>query len=155
MIVLAFDPGSIEAGYAVLKKDSDISLITYGPISIPRSLDLGKRLKTTYKYVKDLIRVYQPNAIACEDQFSGKNVKTLMTLREITAILRLVSSEEGLPFYLYHPNTVKKQSVGDGKASKDKVMTEIKERFSIKETISNDISDAIAVGITFFNKADE
>ncbi len=142
-VVLSIDPGTRFTGYAVIDGEE---LRTYGCIEPQTSLDLGQRLVTISKYIRDLIRSYQPDIIVCEDQHGGKNTKTLMSLREVTGIVRLAAAEYNTEFKLIHATSIKKSVTGDGRASKDKVRDTVNGKYSVSITNDN-ISDAIAAGV--------
>ena len=152
MIIIAFDPGTYHTGYAILNDKSE--LLKYGVISSADRINLGKRLQTIYKYTTDLIRAYGPAVIACEDQFVGGNKKTALILREATAIIRLASTEWDVPFILYGNTDVKKAVCKDGRASKEKIREAVQKKFNV-EIKDNNITDAIAVGLTSLNKEQE
>ena len=105
---------------------------------------------TISKYIKDLIRAHNPTTIICEDQYGGKNTKTLMALREVTGVARLAAAEFNIDFYLIQATSIKKSVTGDGRASKDKVRNAINEKYQLQITNDN-ISDAIAAGVAHTN----
>lgn len=145
--ILSIDPGTRHTGYAILEGEE---LKKYGCIEPKSSLELGDRLMTISKYIKDLIRAHNPTTIICEDQYGGKNTKTLMALREVTGVARLAAAEFNIDFYLIQATSIKKSVTGDGRASKDKVRNAINEKYQLQITNDN-ISDAIAAGVAHTN----
>ena len=153
--VLALDPSSVETGYAIISNhNGDLKCEQYGSIEIPKSHELGRRLHNTRERINGLILMNKPDVVVCEDQFGGKNQKTLMTLREIVGVIRQVCYEHGITeddFHMYAPSTIKKSVTGHGKSAKDRVKKKVEERFNLPDIDNDNITDAIGVGITYFD----
>ena len=59
MVIIGFDPGLTNTGYAVLrKKNNDISLIECGLINPKKSKIISERLYTIFSQTSDLIKKF-------------------------------------------------------------------------------------------------
>ena len=80
MKILGIDPGTIVMGYGLIESDNDdIALIDFGAIVGPES-SIGERLSYLYRELLDIIQRYQPDAVAVEQPFVAKNVKSAMAI---------------------------------------------------------------------------
>ncbi len=152
-VILSIDPGTKCTGYSVFV---DGKLKKYGMIEPGDSISLGKRILAIHKRVCSLIAGYEPPEpskliVVCEDQYSGQNKKTAMTLREATAVIRLAAAQHGVEFYLCTATTVKKAVTGNGKASKQDVRDSVVEKTGVPKDLKSDVTDAIAVGLAYLD----
>ena len=68
MVIIGFDPGLTNTGYAVLrKKNNDISLIECGLINPKKSKIISERLYTIFSQTSDLIKKFEPSTIFVEN----------------------------------------------------------------------------------------
>ena len=74
MVIIGFDPGLTNTGYAVLrKKNNDISLIECGLINPKKSKIISERLYTIFSQTSDLIKKFN-NIIELKHQIR-KDIK--------------------------------------------------------------------------------
>ena len=148
MIILGFDPGLTNTGYAVLKKDSNnISLIESGLVRPKKGKILSARLFTIFSETSKLIENFCPNLVVVENVFYGKNVQSAIKLGQAKASIMLAAEKNNIDLIDYSPREIKQSIVGNGSASKEQVAFMVKKIFKIKDEAikSMDISDAIAV----------
>ena len=148
MIILGFDPGLTNTGYAVLKKDSNnISLIESGLVRPKKGKILSARLFTIFSETSKLIENFCPNLVVVENVFYGKNVQSARKLGQAKASIMLAAEKNNIDLIDYSPREIKQSIVGNGSASKEQVAFMVKKIFKIKDEAikSMDISDAIAV----------
>jgi len=154
MIILGIDPGTKTTGYGVVekgKRGSDLIGIAYGEIRMRRGEPLSACLKKIYDQLIEVIIKYAPNAIALEDIFYGKNVKSLIKLAQARGVIILAASHRNIPLYEYTPLEVKKAIVGYGRADKLQVQHMVRAILSLKESPPLDASDALAIAICHSN----
>ena len=154
MIILGIDPGTKTTGYGVVekgKRGSDLIGIAYGEIRMRRGEPLSACLKKIYDQLIEVIIKYAPNAIALEDIFYGKNVKSLIKLGQARGVVILAASHRNIPLYEYTPLEVKKAIVGYGRADKLQVQHMVRAILSLKESPPLDASDALAIAICHSN----
>ncbi|MBW2599549.1 MAG: crossover junction endodeoxyribonuclease RuvC [Deltaproteobacteria bacterium] len=152
MIILGIDPGTKTTGYGVVEKgERSILNVAYGEIRMRRGEPLSSCLKKIYDQLIEIIREYAPDAVALEDIFYGKNVKSLIKLAQARGVIILAASHSSIPLYEYTPLEVKKAIVGYGRAEKIQVQHMVRVILSLKETPPLDASDALAIAICHSN----
>ena len=148
MIILGFDPGLTNTGYAVLKKElNQISLIESGLVKPKKDKSLSARLFTIFSETSKLIEIFSPNLVVVENVFYGKNVQSAIKLGQAKASIMLSAEKYNIDMVDYSPREVKQSIVGNGSASKEQVAFMVKKIFKLKDEAlkSTDVSDAIAV----------
>src|SRR3989475_4755939 len=120
--VLGVDPGTRATGYGVIETDNGASgmgrLIECGVITFTRQSPLPRRLHELHTHIADLITRHRPTALALENAFYHKNVKTTLVLGHARGVILLAAEQAGLTIAQYPPATVKKTVVGAGGAPK-------------------------------------
>ena len=156
MRILSIDPGLSVTGFGVLEsvKTGQINLLAYGLIKPPIRDTLPRRLNFLFEETIKILDKFNPEALAIEDLFFSKNFKSAMALGQARGALILAAAQANLPVSEYAPRKVKMSVCGNGAASKEQVGYMVSKTLKLKSLPkSYDISDAIAVGICFFNQA--
>jgi crossover junction endodeoxyribonuclease RuvC len=152
LIVLGIDPGSQTTGYGIVeKKRQGITHISHGEIKANKKGPFSKNLKNIYDNLNEIISQSSPDAIALEDIFYGKNVKSLIKLGHVRGVAILAASQSNIPIFEYTPLEVKKAVVGYGRAEKNQVQKMVKAILKLNELPPADASDALAVAICHIN----
>ena len=130
MIILGIDPGTATTGYGVIKIPEDIlgrkfeygiELIGYGNIFTDKDKPMPDRLWKLSRELDDLIKKYQPDAIAVEMLFFGANLKTAIAVGQARGIVLMVSAKHRVSITEYAGLSVKLMVAGSGKADKEQV----------------------------------
>ena len=156
MRILSIDPGLSVTGFGILEsaKTGQINLLAYGLIKPPIKDTLPRRLNFLFEETIKILDKFNPEALAIEDLFFSKNFKSAMALGQARGALILAAAQANLPVSEYAPRKVKMSVCGNGAASKEQVGYMVLKTLRLKSLPkSHDISDAIAVGICFFNQA--
>ena len=156
MRILSIDPGLSVTGFSILEsvKKGQIHLLAYGLIKPPIKDTLPQRLNFLFEETIKILDKFKPEAFAIEDLFFSKNFKSAMTLGQARGALILAAAQANLPVAEYAPRKVKISVCGNGAASKEQVGYMVLKILKLKNLPKpHDISDAIAVGICFFNQA--
>jgi crossover junction endodeoxyribonuclease RuvC len=153
MIFLSIDPGSAITGYGIIKSDGrKYQLIAHGNIILKKIKEHPIKLKKIYFEVDKLIKGYQPEHFAIESVFISSNPQSALKLGQARGAAICAAVNNDLPVFEYFPRIVKKSVVGVGSADKSQVKHMIKILLNCKkEKISEDASDALAVGICHIN----
>lgn len=149
MILLGIDPGSLKAGYALIKCEGrKLSYIDSGTLRYSSDQQLIDRLGPIYKSCEDLIDKYRPDEIACESLIYVKSVTALSKLAQARGAMlaAFVKEYEGKVFE-YSPNLVKSTVSGHGHASKESIQKSLSLIFGNKKFATSDESDALAVAV--------
>ena len=148
MRILGIDPGSRVTGYGVIETDRrTLSSLTYGQIAPGKNAALSECLQTLYNCITDISEQTRPDAIAIEDIFFGKNVRSLIKQGHVRGVAILAGSRQGIPIFEYSPLEIKKAVVGYGLAEKDQVQMMVKAILHLSGSPQADAADALAVAI--------
>ena len=154
MIILGVDPGLTITGFCILEKNGNTTnLIAYGSIK-PDTKDLmPNRLKYLFEEINKIITKFKPDALAIEDAFFSKNVKSAMVLGHARGSIILAAALNNMIIREYAPRKVKLSVCGSGAASKEQVSFMVMKILGLEKQLKPyDISDSIAVGLCFINK---
>ena len=152
MRVLGIDPGSQVTGYGVVeKRENNLVNIMHGEVRPSKGAPLSRCLVTIYDRLMEVVEQTTPDAIAIEDIFYGKNVKSLIRQGEVRGVAVLVGSHKRIPIFAYTPLEIKKAVVGYGRAEKNQVQYMVKTILHLSALPPPDASDALAVAICHAN----
>lgn len=155
MIILGIDPGTINLGYAIIKKDGrNFTLIEAGLIKMKERI-LQHQISEMSEGFDMIFKNHKIDKVAMEDIFFAHNPKTVLKLAQFRGAMSLKILQEFGNFEEYTALQVKKTVVGNGKADKKQVAFMVKRLLGItKEIKPLDISDAMAVALTcgFFTR---
>ena len=121
MIVLAIDPGSVTAGYALLKKEGrKIHYITSGILKFNGQDQFLHRVKDIYDQTLALLEKHQPDEVAMESLIFVKSPTALIKLAQSRGtMLAAMSHNYHEKIFEYSPNLVKSTVAGHGHADKE------------------------------------
>ncbi len=150
MIVLGIDPGIAIVGYGIIEyKGNKFRTLDYGVIRTRSDQPYPQRLKEIYKAMDSIIKNYQIDAIAIEELFFNKNVKTAIEVAHARGVLVLCSEFNECPTYEYTPLQVKQGITGYGRADKKQVQEMVKLILGLEKIPKpDDAADALAVAIS-------
>ncbi|MFC2038532.1 crossover junction endodeoxyribonuclease RuvC [Chloroflexota bacterium] len=149
MIILGIDPGTIAMGYgAIESSDGETALVDCGAIIVSSRSPIGERLAYLYKNLMEIIGTIKPDAIAIEQPFVAKNVRTALAIGRAQALAILAAANHDIPAYDYTPTQVKQRVAGYGASSKEQVQEMVRLQLGMAEVPEpNDAADALAVAL--------
>jgi crossover junction endodeoxyribonuclease RuvC len=149
MITLGIDPGTVTMGYGVIEaKDDEITLVDCNALTTPKRSPIGDRLSYLYQRLLEIMSRYQPDAVAIEQPFMSKNVKSALAVGRAQAIAILAAASKGIPIYEYTPAQVKQMVTDYGASSKEQVQEMVRLQLGLSEVPQpSDAADALAVAI--------
>jgi crossover junction endodeoxyribonuclease RuvC len=154
VIVLGIDPGTQHAGFAVLQTDGRTeTVLDYGTLHLPPSMDHTLRLQTIYQHVADLIDRHLPDECAVEMPFYGKNAQSMLKLGRAQAAVMLAAVHRQVPVAQYAPAEIKKAVVGSGRAAKEQVWYMLQAQLGVTDDRGLDASDALGVALCHLRRA--
>ncbi len=123
MLVLGIDPGTAVTGYGVVEQapDNVLRLVECGVIRTSPRYPLALRLREIFEGVSELLQRHEPQAVAVEGIFFGKNARTAMVLGHARGAVLLAASLREMDVAEYPPAEVKNAVVGTGRATKHQV----------------------------------
>ena len=155
MKVLGVDPGTSVTGYGVIETGGGNGaagmgrLVECGVIRLSGRSPLPRRLYELHVHIAELITRHRPGALALENAFYQKNVRTTLVLGHARGVILLAAEQAGIPIAEYPPATVKKTVVGAGGAPKAQVGSVVARLLRLKEAPRPaDAADGVAVALT-------
>jgi crossover junction endodeoxyribonuclease RuvC len=147
MRVLGIDPGTIIMGYGVIEsEDDEATLVDCGALTTSPRSPIGERLSYLYNKLLEIILRYQPDAVAVEQPFVAKNVRSALAIGRAQAIAMLAAANIGIPTYEYTPTQIKQRITNYGASSKEQIQEMVKLRLGLSQIPKpNDAADALAV----------
>lgn len=149
MIVLAIDPGSVTAGYALLQKEGrKVNYIASGILKFDSGSEFLHRVKDIYDQTQGLMEKYQPDEIALESLIFVKSPQALIKLAQSRGtMLAALSQTHHQKIFEYSPNLVKSTVTGHGHADKEGVQKFLTQYLGITNFKTHDESDAVAIAL--------
>lgn len=149
MLILGIDPGTAVTGYGVVRAGAPHTLIECGVIRTKADRPLADRLKDISDGVRELIARHKPDAMAVEDVFYARNVRTTLVLGHARGVILLAGAEAGIVIYEYPPAEIKKAVVGNGAATKTQVQFMVTKLLRLKSAPQPaDAADGVAAALT-------
>jgi crossover junction endodeoxyribonuclease RuvC len=149
MRILGIDPGTVVVGYGIIdSRDDEIALVHFNAITCRQKSPISERLSYIYNKLSEVIARYHPDAVAVEQPFVAKNVKTALAIGKAQAVAILAAANRGIPTYEYSPAQVKRAATNYGASSKEQVQEMVKLQLGMDEIPRpDDAADALAVAI--------
>ena len=152
MLVLGIDPGTATTGYGVVRSTGPglVTLVECGVIRTKARDPLASRLLEIHEGVQELIARHRPDALAVEDVFYAKNVRTTVVLGHARGVILLAGAQAGLEVHEFPPAEIKKAVVGTGAATKEQVQFMLTRLLRLKAVPSpSDAADGVAAALTY------
>ena len=148
MRVLGIDCGSERTGYGVIDSDGRRHrMLACGVIRTSAKAPLGDRLLEISRGLREVVRLYAPEAAAVEGVFCSVNAGSALKLAHVRGVALLAMAEAGLECGEYSPLEVKTSVVGYGRAQKGQVQLMVRTILGFDSAAPEDASDALAVAI--------
>ena len=97
----------------------------------------------------ELIERHQPDALAVEDVFYARNVRTTVVLGHARGVVLLAGARAGVTIHEYAPALIKKTVVGRGGATKEQVQFMVARLLRLKSAPQPaDAADGVACALT-------
>ncbi len=148
MRILGIDPGSIVTGYGVIDKSGNyLRHILHGEIKPRKDSLLSEVLLEISRKLDMVIVDTDPQAVALENVFYGKNVRSLIRQAHVRGVVIFTCADRGIPVFEYSPLEIKKAVVGYGRAEKRQVQMMVKAILKLNSLPPADAADALAAAI--------
>jgi len=151
-IILGIDPGTNVMGYGLIKVEgSELTLIEFNDISLKKHDDQYLKLKYIFSGLTEIIEKYNPDEIAIEAPFFGKNVQSMLKLGRAQGVAMAAGLVKEIPITEYSPKKIKMAITGNGNASKEQVAKMLKSILKFKEIPKNlDATDGLAAALCHY-----
>ena len=152
MRILGIDPGSRVTGYGVIDKSGNyLRHLLHGEIKPRKDSSLSDVLMHIHAQLDVVLYETKPQAVALENIFYGKNVRSLIRQAHVRGVLILACAQKSVPVFEYTPLEVKKAVVGYGRAEKSQVQVMVKAILKLPSLPPADAADALAQAICHAN----
>lgn len=151
-IILGIDPGTSIMGYGILKASGNkVSALDMGIVSMKKIMDPYLKLKEIFDSTIKLIDRFNPDELAIEAPFYGKNVQSMLKLGRAQGVAISAALQRNIPIFEYAPRKIKMAITGQGAASKEQVAGILMNILKLKEEPKNlDATDALAAALCHF-----
>lgn len=155
--VLGIDPAAAGAtGFGIVERDGNrCRMLRLGALRPPKPLTANHHLCRIHGLITELIREFQPRAVALESVFAALNIKAALRLAEVRGVVLLAAAQGGIPAFSYSPREVKAIVAGYGHAGKEQVQQMVRALLRMTETPEPaDAADALAVALCHIQMAE-
>ncbi len=121
--------------------------VLHGEIKPRKDSILSEVLIYLYAQLCAVIVETNPQAVALENIFYGKNVRSLIRQAQVRGVVIFACADKGIPVYEYSPLEIKKAVVGYGRAEKRQVQVMVKAILKLDALPPADAADALAAAI--------
>lgn len=148
-VVMGIDPGAANLGFGLVRLQSGrMVALDGGVIETSAGTPIEQRLKRIHALISELIGYHRPQAVAIEDLYFGKNVRSAMAVGQASGVVMLAAAEHDIECFTYTPQAVKMAVCGSGAAAKGQVQRMVGTLLSLDEPPTPDhAADALAVAI--------
>ena len=155
-IILGIDPGTTIMGFGIIKvKDRKMNLILMNELNLTKYKDHYLKLKLVFERTISLIEGYNPDEIAIEAPFFGKNIQSMLKLGRAQGVAMAAGLSREIPITEYSPKKIKMAITGNGNASKEQVAKMLQSLLALKTLPKNlDSTDGLAAAVCHFYNQD-
>jgi crossover junction endodeoxyribonuclease RuvC len=120
--VMGIDPGIANTGFGVVRvAGARMTAIDGGTVEIPSTLAPEQRLRRIHDAVAELIEWHEPQSLALESVYFGRNVRSAIGVGQARGVCLLAAAARDVPCFDYTPQAIKLAVCGSGGAGKDQV----------------------------------
>jgi len=148
-VVIGIDPGAANLGFGVVRVEGNhMVALDGGVVETTPELPMERRLARIHESLRELIAWHEPKAMALEEVYFGKNVRSAMAVGQASGVAMLAAAEHGVGCFSYTPQAIKMAVCGSGAAGKRQVQRMVGTLLGLPEPPSPDhAADALAVAI--------
>ena len=143
-------------GFGIIEvNNKKMKLIELNELKLTKIKDHYLRLKLIFERTIELIEKFNPDEIAIEAPFFGKNVQSMLKLGRAQGVAMAAGLSRQIPVTEYSPKKIKMAITGNGNASKEQVAKMLQTLLLIKELPKNlDSTDGLAAAVCHFYNSD-
>lgn len=148
-VVIGVDPGAANLGFGVVRVDAGhMVALDGGVVETPPEMAVERRLERIHAALAELIAWHEPRALALEDVYFGRNVRSAMSVGQACGVALLAAAQRGVRCFTYTPQAIKMAVCGSGGAGKRQVQRMVGTLLGLPEAPTPDhAADALAVAI--------
>ena len=151
-IILGIDPGTTIMGFGIIKTTkNEMELIQMNELHLKKYHNHFLKLKKIFSRTIELIDEFNPDEIAIEAPFFGKNVQSMLKLGRAQGVAMAAGLSREVVITEYSPKKIKMAITGNGNASKEQVAKMLQNLLSIEKLPKNlDSTDGLAAAVCHF-----
>lgn len=151
-IILGIDPGTTIMGFGLIKVvGKKMQFLQLNELILTKYDDHYLKLKLIFERTIELIDTFNPDEIAIEAPFFGKNVQSMLKLGRAQGVAMAAGLSREIPITEYSPKKIKMAITGNGNASKEQVAKMLQSLLELKELPKNlDSTDGLAAAVCHF-----
>ena len=148
-IILGIDPGTNILGFGVIGINSKAPYyVDMGVFDLRKIKDPFEKLANIFAGVTELLEEHQPDCLAVESPFYGKNAQVILKLGRAQGAALTAAVMKGIPVAEYAPRKAKIAICGNGAASKEQVAMMIQKTLKVElDPKYLDATDALAIAL--------
>lgn len=146
---MGIDPGAANLGFGIVRVEGNhMVALDGGVVETPAELPMERRLARIHEALAELIGWHEPRAMAIEEVYFGKNVRSAMAVGQASGVAMLAAAQSDVSCFAYTPQAIKMAVCGSGGAGKRQVQRMVGTLLGLPEPPSPDhAADALAVAI--------
>ena len=150
--ILGIDPGTTVTGFGLVEiRNKKPVILDMGKIAPKKGSTHYERIKVLHEESLKLMVKFQPDVMAIEAPFYGKDIQAMLKLGRGQGAIMVAAMMHNIPIHEYAPLLVKQSITGMGRASKQQVAYFLQKVYHLNELPETmDVTDAIAVAICHF-----
>ena len=154
-IILGIDPGTTIMGFGIIKVvGKKMEFIQMNELLLQKYDDHYLKLKLIFERTVELIDTFNPDEIAIEAPFFGKNVQSMLKLGRAQGVAMAAGLSREIPITEYLPKKIKMAITGNGNTSNEQVALMLKSLLNLKTLPKNlDATDGLAAAVCHFYNA--
>ncbi len=149
MRILGIDPGTNNLGYAVVEvRNKKLHLLVHGVFKLHRLGSHQEKLHQIFVKIERIIENFDPQDMAIEAPFYGKNVQSMLKLGRAQGVAIAAALHSNIAVQEYSPKKIKLAVTGKGNASKEQVAAMVNQLVEDEVDLTLlDATDALATAI--------
>jgi crossover junction endodeoxyribonuclease RuvC len=149
IVVMGIDPGVASTGFGVVRvAGGKMTAVDGGVVEAAAGEPAESRLARIHEAIAELLVSHQPSAVALEDVYFGRNVRSAIAVGQARGVALLAAGQRAVPCFDYTPQAVKMAVCGSGAAAKQQVQRMVGALLNLPQPPKSDhASDALAVAI--------
>ena len=146
---MGIDPGTTIMGFGIIRVcGSQLEFLQMNELLLKKYEDPFTKLKVIFERTLELIDTYNPDEIAIEAPFYGKNVQSMLKLGRAQGVAMAAGLSRQIPITEYLPKKIKMAITGNGNASKEQVAKMLQSTLGLKTLPRNlDCTDGLAAAV--------
>ena len=151
-IILGIDPGTTIMGFGIIKVvGKTMQFVQLNELDLKKYSNHYLKLKLIFERTIELIDTHNPDEIAIEAPFFGKNVQSMLKLGRAQGVAMAAGLSREIPITEYLPKKIKMAITGNGNASKEQVAKMLQSLLGLKTLPKNlDATDGLAAAVCHF-----